>query len=303
MKGKFDSNVEIAVPRFTTGKDWNYIFIVGAFLSYDFCVAGHSRTKYETHCRIHDNVRPFQCTLCKKAFRSKERLNRHKINVHSKDRFQCKECPKWFKTKKALKHHVQREGIHQIATKVDHQNQCDECGAILSSAHNLSAHVRRYAHVEELILLTSSTLSTWLSIHLVSGHIDEKFDLNAITAIRASFIGMLQSVQRSETLGIVSNTLIVSWAGIIWRCTDEYILGSSHISVTNVVRASNENMSSSNTKEFTTRQRSQVSHVIIQNVQRCLWAKRDYRNIRRPCIRKKSFRAAFAANHSNRTII
>lgn len=56
--------------------------------------------------------RPFPCTLCKRAFKSKQFLQRHMTSHSDAREFSCQFCEKSYKYKKGLNRHVKK--VHSL---------------------------------------------------------------------------------------------------------------------------------------------------------------------------------------------
>ncbi|XP_021695460.1 zinc finger protein Xfin isoform X2 [Aedes aegypti] len=81
-----------------------------------------------THAPLHllddaddEDTHPFKCTVCQKAFRSKDQLLDHARKVRAKMNYQCTICRKRFATRNLLYQHT-KEAIHAEGKTLDNEN-------------------------------------------------------------------------------------------------------------------------------------------------------------------------------------
>lgn len=58
------------------------------------------------------NLRPFPCSICKLAFKSRQFLQRHMVSHSDARNYSCSYCGKTYKYKKGLNRHIKK--LHQI---------------------------------------------------------------------------------------------------------------------------------------------------------------------------------------------
>ena len=100
------------------------------------CNGSFLKSRLKAHSIIHSPARPFPCLLCEKAFKRKEGLRKHSINLHSgKDKSQCQVCQKSF-TEEGLKRHKR---VHSDGRSF----ACSSCHKKFQSQDFLSKHFER----------------------------------------------------------------------------------------------------------------------------------------------------------------
>ncbi|XP_041758521.2 uncharacterized protein LOC121586101 [Coregonus clupeaformis] len=98
----------------------------------------------------------FNCTVCLKRFSSRGSLQQHLNKEHPNERpFKCQSCGKSFALKRYLRDHERRQ--HKFGTELAHltykatdserQYKCSVCPKTLTSAHDLSLHMK--VHTEQ----------------------------------------------------------------------------------------------------------------------------------------------------------
>ena len=89
-------------------KTCNWVFDNGEVCGKTFSKPCHLRA----HMMIHEDLRPFGCSLCNQAFRQNSALNQHIRSVHEGERtFKCKMCEKTFFDKSKMICHM--ESVHE----------------------------------------------------------------------------------------------------------------------------------------------------------------------------------------------
>lgn len=84
--------------------------------------------------KVHNDVRPFVCRVCGKAFAQSVNLNRH-YSVHNGERpYQCGFCAKTF----TQQSNMQR---HQLTHTGEKPFRCKRCGRYFSQRVNLKKHI------------------------------------------------------------------------------------------------------------------------------------------------------------------
>ena len=111
----------------------------------DVCGKKLTRSNLARHMNIHKNVRPFNCSICDKAFRAKSNLNEH-MRIHNDERpFHCSFCKMTFRQKTHLQMHDIKTHRGRDETNVkamDHVFVCRECDFSSSDESDLKRHKR-----------------------------------------------------------------------------------------------------------------------------------------------------------------
>ena len=96
------------------------------------------KIKLEQHLRVHDNLRPFVCGVCDKAFQFKGSLKVHTETVHMKLKIhKCVQCDKAFSALSGLTYHNAVK--HNIGQKEKHA--CEICGETTYYKASLQKHM------------------------------------------------------------------------------------------------------------------------------------------------------------------
>ena len=94
-----------------------------------------SKSRLDTHHRIHAGHKPFHCTICGKGLSSKGNLSRH-LRTHTKEKpFDCTICGRCFNLKDNLTRHLR---VHTGEKPF----KCTVCGRGFSVFANLQRHLR-----------------------------------------------------------------------------------------------------------------------------------------------------------------
>lgn len=96
-------------------------------------VAVTSVSALKEHMLIHTDYAPYECDVCKKCFKSENRLKRHK-ETHDPHKYICPECGMQLNSRPTLNRH---RLVH-----TDHmQHKCDYCGKEFKRAKALKNHL------------------------------------------------------------------------------------------------------------------------------------------------------------------
>ena len=63
-----------------------------------------TESAHNVHISSHKDERPFNCSVCGKAFKQKITLQRHKT-IHTGEKVPCDQCQKWFARTAEMQHH------------------------------------------------------------------------------------------------------------------------------------------------------------------------------------------------------
>ena len=130
----------------------------------------------QKHIWIHEGVKPFKCSLCPHACRSKNNLAAHMLRHSSEKPFLCTECGKAYKSKTALRWHIRSHKDGKIF-KCTKYVCLLSCHLFLTLALVLVVH-RGYsrlspchpqAHLIMFILTNSRVAIKYLDLPLSSG--------------------------------------------------------------------------------------------------------------------------------------
>lgn len=129
-----------------------------------------SRGKLQYHMEMHKE-QSFACPQCQFTSRTKNNLDQHVRNVHTKDltRFACDQCSKLFKYKVSYDYHMRQHSGER-------PYQCYICGMAYYTSSKLTAHMKNSHSTETFRCdLCSKSLksSYWLKKHLKT-HSDER---------------------------------------------------------------------------------------------------------------------------------
>lgn len=156
------------------------------------------KSRLDAHLNVHENPKPLNCDLCAQVFtsrgklqyhmqmhkeqifacphcefksRTKNNLDQHVRNVHTKDltRFACDQCNKLFKYKVSYDYHKRQHSGER-------PYQCYICGMAYYTSSKLSAHMKNTHSTETFSCdLCSKSLKSlfWLKKHLKT-HSDER---------------------------------------------------------------------------------------------------------------------------------
>jgi uncharacterized Zn-finger protein len=102
------------------------------------------RADLNRHERIHQNYRPFQCTLCHKSFTQKSALKTHTRIHYGEKPYQCEHdgCEKRFSDSSSLARHRKihcPDGLSYVCTMED-------CGFRFHKKVQLLRHIKEYQH-------------------------------------------------------------------------------------------------------------------------------------------------------------
>ena len=98
---------------------------------------------------VHSSSKTFKCDKCEKAFASQKQLNSHyKIHSYSNSKaFQCNKCDKAFAVRKSLNSHYK---VHGICSSPNSKTfQCQQCEKSFGFQNNLDAHMNAHSELGE----------------------------------------------------------------------------------------------------------------------------------------------------------
>ncbi|XP_055598964.1 zinc finger protein 510-like [Uranotaenia lowii] len=88
---------------------------------------------YNDHLQLHSDVF-YDCEVCGKKFKTKDRVLKHRYYVHSEERkFECQVCQKRFKSRESCR-------VHQRTHSVERPYQCTACEKQFKHNRSLKAH-------------------------------------------------------------------------------------------------------------------------------------------------------------------
>ncbi|ODM91032.1 putative zinc finger protein [Orchesella cincta] len=102
-------------------------------------LCGVSVIRIKQHMRfVHENVKKYSCTICKKGFKQPSLLKIHRESVHSKEKkWKCELCPREFGFEVRLKEHLNSHlGIRPFP--------CSECSSAFTTKGMLKRHHKTY---------------------------------------------------------------------------------------------------------------------------------------------------------------
>ncbi|KAJ8679411.1 hypothetical protein QAD02_015198 [Eretmocerus hayati] len=107
----------------------------------DICgKAFYSKGRMRAHKISHNKEKAFKCSLCSTYVLHQEALEKHYLNVHTKD-YVCKICNKAYKSRKALHNH---ETVHS-----DAKFECPMCPNVYKSTHILREHILKHQGIRQ----------------------------------------------------------------------------------------------------------------------------------------------------------
>ncbi|XP_017116401.2 zinc finger protein weckle, partial [Drosophila elegans] len=96
-------------------------------------VGVHSMSALKEHVLKHTDYAPFDCEVCKKCFKSANRLKRHK-DTHDPHKYICPECGMQLNSRTTLNR-------HRLVHTDQMQHKCDYCGREFKRAKALKNHL------------------------------------------------------------------------------------------------------------------------------------------------------------------
>ena len=102
--------------------------------------------------RVHNNLKPFPCTICEKAFTQKRSLKEHLLTHDTVRHYECRHCEKKFVQKNHLKYHLASQHAETSASEVrikqklsiyvgQVRHQCAVCNKLFPFPYQLRKHV------------------------------------------------------------------------------------------------------------------------------------------------------------------
>lgn len=140
----------------------------------------------QRHKEEHRQVE-ISCDKCSKTFKTKEKAERHKLDVHPVDLLQCDLCGVTLKSRKALKLHVSRHENFVCSScgksftdeaeleshKKIHKFPCVECGKVFTRSNDVKRHCRLKHNTEvgtNYCVLCKKNISEKIEKHLKGVH-------------------------------------------------------------------------------------------------------------------------------------
>jgi len=106
----------------------------------------YNKANFKWHVRYaHSDVRPFECSDCKKRYKSTVHLKKHRSQVHSGHRLVCPQCPKTFSHKWSLQQHILAKHIN-LKPFI-----CDQCGRRFNKNANMLIHRARHENYRRFL--------------------------------------------------------------------------------------------------------------------------------------------------------
>ncbi|KAK2186472.1 hypothetical protein NP493_199g06054 [Ridgeia piscesae] len=120
----------------------------------------------QKHIWIHEGVKPFKCSLCPHACRSKNNLAAHMLRHSSEKPFLCTECGKAYKSKTALRWHIRSHKDGKIF-------KCTKCSYEALQKSHLKRHMETHDIVKRFVCehcdYSANTIG-YLKIHYTCHH-------------------------------------------------------------------------------------------------------------------------------------
>ena len=103
-----------------------------------FCNESFDGNYLQIHVKtVHENLKPYRCSICNKSFGHKSEVKRHIKTIHEKLKlFGCEVCNKMFGHRDTLKVHVKT--VHEKLKP----HQCEFCKKYFGQKQNLSTHIK-----------------------------------------------------------------------------------------------------------------------------------------------------------------
>ncbi|ORD96621.1 ZBT24 [Hepatospora eriocheir] len=93
-----------------------------------------SNAALQVHLNRHNNIRPFKCTICNRAFFRKANLTEHIKNIHTgENKMTCERCRKVYACKKTFDDHT---------CAIEEELKCGKCNKRFSKLGFKDKHMR-----------------------------------------------------------------------------------------------------------------------------------------------------------------
>ncbi|XP_076470431.1 zinc finger protein ZFAT-like isoform X2 [Babylonia areolata] len=125
-----------------------------------------ANSELQKHIWIHEGVKPFKCSLCTYACRSKNNLQAHMLRHSSHKPFACQECGKAYKSKTALRWHVRSH-------KTGNLFKCDKCPYEAQQRSHLKRHMETHEVMKRFVCQHcdySANTVGYMKIHYARTH-------------------------------------------------------------------------------------------------------------------------------------
>nr|KAG5708031.1 hypothetical protein BaRGS_025169 [Batillaria attramentaria] len=125
-----------------------------------------ANSELQKHIWIHEGIKPFKCTLCTYACRSKNNLAAHMLRHSTHKPFACQECGKAYKSKTALRWHVRSHKDGKLF-------KCFKCPYEAQQRSHLKRHMETHDVVKRFVCQHcdySSNTAGYMKIHYARAH-------------------------------------------------------------------------------------------------------------------------------------
>ncbi|XP_026679876.1 zinc finger protein 431-like [Diaphorina citri] len=96
------------------------------------------------HMRYHENVREYECEICKKKFINKSTLKEHSVSHMSVKPFKCEICGHYLSRASRLRAHLKAHSVVASNNKVQNCKKCFKCCQVFpSNEENLRKHFEK----------------------------------------------------------------------------------------------------------------------------------------------------------------
>ncbi|PVD20845.1 hypothetical protein C0Q70_19006 [Pomacea canaliculata] len=125
-----------------------------------------ANSELQKHIWIHEGIKPFKCSECSYACRSKNNLQAHMLRHSNQKPFSCQECGKAYKSKTALRWHVRSHKDGKLF-------KCDKCSYEAQQRSHLKRHMETHEVVKRFVCQHcdySANTAGYLKIHYTRVH-------------------------------------------------------------------------------------------------------------------------------------